>query len=419
MNNLKKDFLKRTVSGLEDLTARERSSGTLSSEFWRETARTLHTIKGTSQTFGFSRAAKFAHELENLLGAKGSNNSQQLLLQGLETLAKIFRQTVDEAEYENIEAQIHRIKGSSKPQALFLRKIPNDIAKQLSTHEKQAFSRAIADEKEIFCLRMHFGLNGKMTEYKQFLSDCGSLAEKLAMIPAPIEETSEQNGFLIYFATNDAAKLSEIVRNFSADITLEPLFVENDPNDLFDELKTHAKNLAAMSGKKIDIAVSAEKIELSDETRSLIFDILVHLIRNAVDHGIESPDERSAKNKTSKGTIAIALKSEENGLKISVKDDGKGVDIEKLRAKVVGNDLVPDAENLTENELLDLIFLPDFSTAETVTEISGRGVGLDAVKTLVGNAGGTIGVKSVVDSGTNFEIVLPMKSGSLKGNQRV
>ena len=128
----------------------------------------------------------------------------------------------------------------------------------------------------------------------------------------------------------------------------------------------------------------------------MIFDVLVHLIRNAVDHAVESA-----------GKIKINLGTEENNLRLSVSDDGRGIDSEKIKAKAVEKYLVSAAENLTEQETLDLIFLPEFPTASKLTEISGRGIGLDAVKTAVEARGGKINVKSQSGKGTTFEIYLP------------
>ena len=144
---------------------------------------------------------------------------------------------------------------------------------------------------------------------------------------------------------------------------------------------------------------------MSDEPRlnakylNLIFEILLHLVRNAVDHSFDES-----------GHIEIRLKETDGGINLTLTDDGKGIDLYVIRAKAIEQKLILPDTNLSEQETLDLIFLPGFSTAERVTEISGRGVGLDEVQNLVVNARGTISVESRKDKGTVFEIFLPLSS---------
>lgn len=406
MNSLQKDFIERTRSRLNDLSARAADAESLSPEFLRETARTLHTIKGTSQTFGFSASSRLAHELEDCLAAEKNNSGVKLLLlEGFASLAKSF-------ELENLNEntslldKIGRISSAgSNPPDSFSLKIPAEISASLADSEKKAFSSAVAEGKEIFRVRAGFAPNDFAAGFKKLRENLSSRGEIIATLPGA--QKKDKIEFVIYFAADDTEKLSEIAGDFSAEIDWQSVNFEDNLDKIFPRITEHAENLAAESGKEINVEISADKIAPSCEKANLIFDILLHLARNAVDHGIETPEERIAKNKSAIGKIGIVLKSDANGLVLSVKDDGRGIDFKKLHAKAVEKNLVRREKDLTENELLDLIFLHDFSTAETVTEISGRGVGLDAVKAMAENAGGTIGVKSVRDSGTTFEIFLP------------
>jgi chemotaxis protein histidine kinase CheA len=374
MNSLKKDFIERTRVRLNDLSARI-SASEPSPEFLRETARALHTIKGTSQTFGFSASSKLAHELENLLTTR--ENLETLLPEGFAALAKSF-------DEENIDDFVEKISQTKVATAFDFSKIPTEISDRLSDFERKAFASALADGKKIFQVNASFDLENFHDEFKKLREDLSAKGEIIATLPAPQIEKNKI-GFMICFAGDDT-------------------------ENIFSQLEAHAANLARDSGKEINITIFADKIELSRNRSNLVFDVLLHLVRNAVDHGIETPDERTAKNKTAAGTIAIVLKRDEKGMNISVADDGKGIDTEKLRAKALGKNLFSNETDLTAGELLDLIFLHDFSTAETVTETSGRGVGLDVVKALAENAGGKIGVKSVENLGTTFEIFLPAEN---------
>jgi two-component system sensor histidine kinase and response regulator WspE len=137
---------------------------------------------------------------------------------------------------------------------------------------------------------------------------------------------------------------------------------------------------------------------------------LGHLLRNAVDHGIESPDERRARGKSAEGTIRLEARHSAGRLQVIVADDGAGVDVEKMRAAVIARNLInrEAAERLSEAELLEFLFLPGFSMKGTVTDISGRGVGLDVVQEMVKRVRGTVRVSSQVGSGTTFVLQLPV-----------
>ena len=140
-----------------------------------------------------------------------------------------------------------------------------------------------------------------------------------------------------------------------------------------------------------------------------IINTSIHIFRNMVDHGIETEDERVEKEKNHKGIITVEFKNNGNNFIINMEDDGRGIDISKVRKKLYKEQLLPEDEirNLRTSELLNQIFLPGLSTKEEVTNISGRGVGMDAIKEEVNKLGGSISVSSKIDEGTKFSIKLP------------
>ncbi|MET0752823.1 MAG: ATP-binding protein [Pyrinomonadaceae bacterium] len=406
MNNLQKDFLQRSIANLENLTASAKSRKSLSLEFSREIFRALHTIKGTSQTFGFSSAANLAHELENLLSVKDdSADFKNLLLEGFALLIDSFGQPNESGKNESFINKIRQIVPASSPLPnSFAAQIPPKISKQLSEYERNSYLSAVSDGKTIFCVKADFDLANFASGFKNLKENLGSQGEIIATLPNPKVEKGKI-GFLIYFAGQEIGK--ETAQNFPSEIIGQTATFSDDVKGILERVAAHGKDLARKFGKEIQITISDDEIELSTEKSKLIFDILLHLVRNAVDHAIEKPDERIARGKESSGTIEISLKTTKNGLELSVKDDGKGIDLEKIKAKAIEKNLISDSEILTEREMLDLIFLHEFSTSETISEISGRGVGLDAVKDLAENAGGKIRVESLKDAGTTFEIFLP------------
>ena len=164
---------------------------------------------------------------------------------------------------------------------------------------------------------------------------------------------------------------------------------------VFHRFPRMVRDLARASGKEINLEIFGEETELDRSLVNQIGDPLVHLIRNSIDHGIEERSVRIARGKPEVGTIRLGARHEGSHILIEVADDGGGLNVEKIRAKAVERGLIPkEAESLTLDEAVNLLFQPGFSTAGTVTDISGRGVGLDAVKAVVESLSGTIEVES-------------------------
>lgn len=179
---------------------------------------------------------------------------------------------------------------------------------------------------------------------------------------------------------------------------------------LFQKYPRIARDLARQLGKQIELVISDEETEIDKTMIDDLSDPLIHLIRNAVDHGIESPEERIAAGKKPEGTIQLSAKQEGDHILIIIADDGKGMSAEKIRAKAVEKGLISadEANGLDDRQSLNLIFLPGFSTAEKVSDVSGRGVGMDVVRTNITKLNGTIDVQSEPGRGTTFIISLPL-----------
>jgi len=168
------------------------------------------------------------------------------------------------------------------------------------------------------------------------------------------------------------------------------------------------RDLAKKTGKEIELVLKGEDTELDKTVVEVIGDPLMHLIRNSVDHGIESPEERRASGKSDLGTITLDAYHDGNHIAILITDDGGGLDLAKIRKIALSKGLVGEQEELTESEVANLIFLPGFSTADKVTDISGRGVGLDVVKKALNSLGGIVDIATREGKGTTFTIRLPL-----------
>lgn len=186
---------------------------------------------------------------------------------------------------------------------------------------------------------------------------------------------------------------------------------------VFNKFPRLVRDLSRDAKKQINIIIKGEETELDKTLIEEINDPLVHLVRNSVDHGIETPERRKELGKDPTGTLTLSAEHEGNNIIITIEDDGKGIDPEVIKNKAVSKGLISAerAKELSRQEILNLIFLPGFSTAEVVTNISGRGVGMDVVKTNVTKLRGIINVESTAGTGTKIIIKLPLTLAIIPG----
>ncbi|NLJ74840.1 MAG: chemotaxis protein CheA [Firmicutes bacterium] len=183
---------------------------------------------------------------------------------------------------------------------------------------------------------------------------------------------------------------------------------------VFDRFPRMVRDLAKASQKEINLEIYGEETELDRGIVNQIGDPLVHLIRNSIDHGIEPRAERIAKGKPEVGTIRLGARHEGSHILIEIEDDGQGLDVEKIRQKAVTQGLVSGDAKITIDEAANLLFHPGFSTADAVTDLSGRGVGMDAVKAAVESLSGTVDVQSQTDQYMRVTIKLPLTLAIIK-----
>jgi|CXWL01.1.fsa_nt_gi two-component system chemotaxis sensor kinase CheA len=175
------------------------------------------------------------------------------------------------------------------------------------------------------------------------------------------------------------------------------------------------RDLSGKAGKKIQLVLSGEETELDKTVIESITDPLTHLVRNSADHGLEGPEERLASGKDEQGTIHLNAFHEGGNICITVADDGRGLNRDKILAKAIKSGLIGEQDKLTDDQIWPLIFKPGFSTAEKVTDVSGRGVGMDVVKRNIESLGGTVSIKTVIGMGTTFTLKLPLTLAIIEG----
>jgi two-component system chemotaxis sensor kinase CheA len=229
---------------------------------------------------------------------------------------------------------------------------------------------------------------------------------RLIKIYNDVEERYEGERFL--------EELNQVVSNISivtTDLQIAVMKTRMLPiGKVFNKFPRLVRDLSRELGKKVKLVIEGEDTELDKSIIEEIGDPLVHMIRNSIDHGIEPPEIRKQKEKPEEGTVWLRAYNEGNMIVIEIKDDGAGMDPEKIKRKAVEKGIITpqEAENMSDKEAFMLIFKPGFSTAEKITSVSGRGVGMDVVKTNIEKLNGIIEVDSVPGKGTTFKLKIPL-----------
>jgi len=183
---------------------------------------------------------------------------------------------------------------------------------------------------------------------------------------------------------------------------------------LYEKMSRIVRKISREQGKKVELKFFGADTELDKLIVEDISDPMMHIIRNAIDHGIESRETRIARGKDEKGTIRISSFQKGNHVVIEVEDDGNGIDVEKVKNKALQKGLISDISSMSEREAIDLLFLPGFSTADKVSEVSGRGVGMDVVKNNIAAISGMVDIETRKGEGSRFIITLPITLAIIK-----
>jgi len=193
------------------------------------------------------------------------------------------------------------------------------------------------------------------------------------------------------------------LQNLMTNIRMIPL------NHIFNRFPRTVRDIANREGKEVEFSIEGGDTDLDRSVMDGLNDPLMHLIRNAIDHGIERPDIRESAGKPRKGTLLLSARRDRDNVIITIQDDGQGINTDRVKKKAIERGLVSadEAAALTREEIIDFLFRPGFSTAEAITDISGRGVGLDVVRTTIESLKGTIKVESTEGAGSRFELLLP------------
>ena len=238
-------------------------------------------------------------------------------------------------------------------------------------------------------------------ESVQAANQASALLEKLAQFPF-----EGQAATLIAALSETLARASR----YSTELQRATLSTRMQPvGRLFQKFPRLVRELAKDLGKDVELVIEGAETEVDRVVVDSLYDPLVHMLRNALDHGVEEAPERAAAGKSSKAIISLKAWQEASSVMIELTDDGKGMDAQRLRDKAFSKGLISDAGSLSAEEAYQLVFLPGFSTKDVASSVSGRGVGMDVVKTAVEKHRGAIRIESTLGTGTRFSIRLPIE----------
>lgn len=245
-----------------------------------------------------------------------------------------------------------------------------------------------------------------VAELETVRSHARRLQADLEVLQRELAKLSQQRGRVneLYEAVHQLDRVADGIQKSVMDTRMVPI------GPLFGRFKRVVRDITRLNNKDINLVIHGEKTELDKRMIDELGDPLIHMVRNAADHGIESPETRAANGKPAQGTLTLDAFHRGNSIIIQVKDDGKGLDKDRILAKAIEKKLitVADAEKMTPQQAYQLIWEPGFSTAEKITEISGRGMGMDIVRSKIEEISGTVEVDSQPGQGTTFTIRLPL-----------
>jgi chemotaxis protein histidine kinase CheA len=394
--------------------------------------REAHSLKGSAQMLGFTDISEIAHQLEELFIAAKKDvrvvdarafdlvfRSLDLITTRVEDLANPARSA--EAA-EGREGGSQRERAAPKPET---RKRPKAGQSLRVAVEKLDSLTHLAPEMVIQSLKA----TERHAELRRIEFSVARLRDRVRearLAPPTRSRTAELGDYadaldaitrrmraLVTSVSDDQARLTlitEELRQHVIDLTMLPV------STVFDTFPRAVRDLSRSFGKEVDLTMSGGVTELEKRVIEKMADPLVHLVRNAIDHGLEPPAERVAAGKPAAGVLSIAAEQHGNRVHITVRDDGRGIDPDAVRAAAVrkGIGSAADLAQWTNERLYNLIFEPGFSTRTEVTDVSGRGVGMDVVRVVADGLGGFVRVQSEIGRGTSVVLDLPLSLALLR-----
>ena len=365
----------------------------------------LHTLKGNSGMLGLTGVKDYVHRLEDVFTALRDEKLPLApgLFDGLFEGASALREAVEGAPSANVRSlDVERgvldallASASAAPvHAAAVERHQPDAKGEAPKQGHYVAARSNMVRVDFARLDHLLNLVGELVIYRTKLFQAGrALTQTLP---------DREEGRELLDACQQVANVSSLLQETVMDIRMVPI------GNVFERFPRMVRDLARQQGKEIELILEGRETRVDKAIIDEIGEPLVHLLRNSIDHGIENPRVRVSRGKTPTGTVLLSAAQESNHVVITIMDDGAGIDAAKVRQKAVERGLLRGDEQLTDRESIQLIFSQGFSTVDKVTEVSGRGVGLDVVLKSIERSNGLVEVETVPGVGTKFIIQLPL-----------
>jgi two-component system chemotaxis sensor kinase CheA len=387
--------------------------------------RITHTLKANAAGMGFDDIAALSHVLEDVFSEIKNNrielNSELFndLFRAMDVLSKLIQAIATPGEkvsYRGIKAKLeiklNEIRNQQSPatapdaseeeilsQGTASRPVPASDFSHLYNGEESEVE-VLEKEEETTRITFSDNINIPIRKLDNLLNLVGELLIEKDRVIALGTDTQNKRG------VNEFTRLQRITSELQysvMDVRLVQVSV------LFSKFHRIVRDTAALENKKVDLLLEGTENEIDRNILQTISDSLIHLVRNSISHGIESEDERIAQGKPARGTVRLMARSEKDSIVIEITDDGRGINPEVIKKKAIEKKLISEemAAFMSSDDLIQLIFEPGFSSAEKITAVSGRGVGMDVVKRSIDSIGGSVFVTSFAGEGTTISLSLP------------
>lgn len=404
--------------------------------------RAVHSVKGTAGFFDLKRIVELSHSMENLFGElrngklKITPEMMDVLLQANDCL-KSMVENVAESENHEIDEYVQKFTkllepgegaaGNVKTESV----APEEVKEENVVSETTVDSEKESVNKEIGCPPPETETKDEIQTNKESRNEDSSAKPQSVAVEDSIRVHVTLLNNLLNLASEMVLGRNQLLRtveNYRKTIPgVEPILQNIDRittelqekvmqtrmqpvANVFNKFPRIIRDLSRKLGKEIELQLEGEDVELDKSIIEALGDPLTHLVRNAADHGLELPHIREKMGKPRTGRIVLKAYHEGGYVNIDITDDGAGIDTETIREKALEKNLISQLEVsvMGEQDILQLLFRPGFSTAEKVTDLSGRGVGMDVVKTNISKLGGTVEIFTGIGKGTTFRLLLPL-----------
>jgi two-component system, chemotaxis family, sensor kinase CheA len=381
--------------------------------------RGVHTLKGTSSFLGFSQMTELTHASEDLLNQlrKGELFADEKIIDLLIEAHKnavILLQRIENRNLQPLEltAIMEKLRGSMHQQAQATKVEEKPAAAQAeSIHLATAETTDVAAQHSADAtIRVDVD---RLDDLMNLVGELVLARNRLAQASHALTEKNEQ-----FEMGKQIAEVSGQIDFVTTELQSAVMKTRMVPIEkVFNSLPLLAREVMRATGKEVELQIYGQETELDKSIIEELKDPLVHMIRNAVDHGIELPDEREKLGKPPQGTIVVNAEREGNYILITMEDDGRGIDVQEIKRKALEKGLVTETQltEMSDSEAFNLVFIPGFSTKKETSNVSGRGVGMDVVKTNIGKLKGIVQIDSEFGKGTIITLKVPLTLAIIQG----